>query len=224
MAGVWKQQWTGWLALGVVFLLAGGEVPLRADGTLRKVSRDSDSLQFREEFRSRGAYKFYDDTEDILRSGNFELALGRYLFLAAQIRGQSIYAGLNASTNQRLSFLRAQMGLGEQPLRVSKPLKRRLRRVSQAKPTSTEKKAAPEDKTEGQSSDKPGGIIIPPTVPGERKTEPPAAEPKPSAPEVKPSPAEEKPEKPEAAEDLPPPPPPPPPSAWEKIKRRLKFW
>ena len=218
----WR-QWTAGLALGALFIMVCGEVPLRADGTGARSFPDSDSFQFREEFLSRGAYKFFNDTEDILRSGNFELAWGRYLFLASQTRSQSIYAGLNAATNQRLQFLREQMRLGEVPLRVAKPLKRRVRRVSQAKPAPAEKKAGPEASPEGQkpsgpqggSAGKPGEIIIPPTGTPDQKPAPSVPETKPSAPEVKPDTSE-------PAEA--PPPPPPPPSAWEKIKRRLKFW
>ena len=92
-------------------------MPARAQDMDRSRPYGSDYLTYGEELRTQGAVGFYDRTEDILRTGNFPRAFTRYLYLRANIRGQSLYTGLAASVDQRLQFLKQQMRLGDDALR-----------------------------------------------------------------------------------------------------------
>ena len=221
-------RWGLSLALGVLLFLGAGAWPLKADGT-RSSSR-GDVYQFQEELLSGGAFKFMEDTEGLIRSGDFEQAFSRYLILRSHIRGQALYAGLNALVNHRLHFLQSQMGLAEIPSYRAPSLKykRRVRKTASADLPGPDKKeakgtgkatvtpAAP--KTEDQEStaakpseEKPAELILPPAPTVDQTTTKPAEESK--------SPKEEaQEEKPKET------PPPPPESIWDKLKRRLKFW
>ena len=186
----------------------------------------SDYLTFAEELRTQGALRFYDETEGMLRAGKFDRAFTRYLYLRANIRGQSLYAGLAADVDQRLKFLREQMHLGEGGLKYEyrETYAKRRRR---AKPACPPPKKAAKPK-EPSPEEKPPVMIIPaPTAEEEKAISPdkegskgPGQETKPAGEEAqKPGEAAQKPEggaqKPAPA---------PPPSFWEKFKRKLKFW
>ena len=225
-------RWGLGLALGVLLFLGAGAGPLRADGA-RSPYR-GDVYQFQEEFLSGGAFKFAEDTEGLIRSGKFEQAFSRYLILRAHIRGQVLYAGLNAMVNQRLHFLKLQMGLAQIPSYAAPSLKfkRRVRRTASAEPSKASKSdkegakgpvaatvapgAAKTGDQESQASkpspeEKPAETILPPApTTGQATTKPPEASksPQEEAQEAKPK------------EKLPP----PPESIWDKLKRRLKFW
>ncbi len=224
------------LALGALLVLGPGAALLRADGMDKLSARGgSDLRQFGEELRISGALKFYDDTEDLLRAGKFEQAFCRYLFLRANIRGQALYVGLNGLVDWRLHFLKSQLRLGEEAFytvpdqKLKIRARRQARRVPPPSPPLPEKKtdktptlpaatpaAAQAETPEPQApapgpAEKPAELIIPPPVTADQvKTSP---------NEVKKSPGEEvQEEKPKEKK------PAPPPSAWDKIKRRLKFW
>ncbi len=95
---------------------AGPKPPLPKSASA-KVSRADAPAQFTDygsflgEFQAAGAFKFYDNTEAILRLANFEQALMRYRFLKGQIQGKVDYHGLLASTNRRIQFLQKQLHL-----------------------------------------------------------------------------------------------------------------
>lgn len=195
----------GALILGALLILGPASGPESAGGSDRLPDRSGDSRQFAAELQSRGEFKFYDDSEELLRAGKFEQAYGRYLFLNAHIRGRPVDHGLAAMVNQRLQFLNGQMGLGEEvpqyrPLKVVKK-RRRTRRVQPPCPPPDGTAKAKEAATE----EKPPEIIIPPAPLEEKAAAPPREEPQPPAEEAPPKPA-------------------PPPTFWEKFKRKLKFW
>ena len=197
-----RYLWSGVLVLGVILTLAQGTVPARADGMDKSeapAAQGSDARQFLEELRRGGALKFYEDTEDVLRAGKFERAYIRYIFLRAHLRG--LDAGLTPMVEQRLHFLKEQMHLGEgvhYAARDTMPMRKKAAKPACPPPEPKEvKKPAPD------SEEKSPEIVIPPAPP-EEKPAPPKEEAKPPGEEApKPAPA---------------------PSAWEKIKRRLKFW
>jgi len=133
--------------------------------------------------------------------------------------------------NQRLHFLKSQMGLAEIPSYAAPSLKykRRVRKTASSDLPGPDKKgakgsvsatvtpaAAKTGDQESQASkpsagEKPAELILPPA---------------PTAEQAKTKPAEEsKSPKEEAQEEKPKETPPPPPeSIWDKLKRRLKFW
>jgi hypothetical protein len=210
--------WGGVLVLGALLVLGPGSGSARAQGMDMDPPHGSDYLTFGEEFRTSGALKFFDQTEDMLRAGKFERAYTRYLFLNANIRGQSLYAGLAADVDQRLQFLRGQMHLEEGALRYE--YREPVRRRSRAKPvcpppapkTAKAKTPSPEEKP-------PEMVILPP--PPEEKVAPPAKEEaKPAGEQTNPPGEEAKP----PAEGTQKPAPAPSPSLLDKLKRRLKFW
>lgn len=218
-------RWGLSLALGVLLFLGTGPWPLKADGT--RPSSRGDVYQFQEELLSGGAFKFMEDTESLIRSGDFEQAFSRYLILRSHIRGQALYAGLNALVNHRLHFLQSQMGLPEIPSYAAPSLKykRRVRKTASADLPGPDKKeakgtvtpaAAKTGDQESQASkptleEKPVELILPPAPTADQAVTKPAEESK--------SPKEEaQEEKPKET------PPPPPESIWDKLKRRLKFW
>ena len=223
-------RWGLCLTLGTFLLLGAGAIPVMGNGVGTSTARyGSDYRQFGKELQSGGAFKFMEDTEDLLRAGQFENAFSRYLFLKAHIRGQGLYTGLNTAVDQRLQFLRSQLHLGEIPSYAVpyQKLKRRVKRGSQwTKPpdscgpdqkdakTSTTPAVIPaaakaEDQesqaTKTSSDEKPSESILPPSPPPDQ------VEPQPKGEEAQ----EEKPKEKEPA---------PAPSYWDKIKRRLKFW
>jgi hypothetical protein len=195
-------------------------MPARAQGMDRSRPYGSDYLTFAEELRTQGALSFYDQTEGMLRAGNFERAFTRYLFLRANIRGQSLYAGLAASVDQRLQFLQRQMHLGEGAIqygyRETYPQRRRRPKPHCPPPKKPAKPKKP------SSEENPPETIIPAPPAQEKVTSPHKAEAKPSGTEAQP-PAEGA-QKPAGAAQRPAPAPTPTPSFWEKLKRRLKFW
>ena len=205
-----RWQWGVILALGGLLLFGIGAGPADA-GETPSSRYGMDAREFSGELQSRGAFQFAEDTEDRIRSGQFELAFARYLFLKAHIRGQRLYMALNAMVDQRLHWLKTQMGLGEIPTYAApyKKLKRRVRR--EAPPVTS----ATPDQKDGKVSAKPE--ITPAAAKKPEEAAPPTTPPVPTP--VQPPPKEEAPEeKPEAKK------PAPPPSRWERIKRRLKFW
>jgi hypothetical protein len=219
-----NRRWGIILALGALLFLAAGAVPVFSSSAY-----ETDARQFAGELQGSGAFKFAEDTEDQLRSGKFELAFARYLFLKSHIRGSSLYFALNAMVDQRLHFLKSQMGLEEIPTYAApyKKLKRRVRSQAQSVKTtdstgSDQQKAkasappvvtptAAEVADQESEASQPSEAILPAAPPADQeKTQP---------QEETTSPAEEtQADKPEATKPL------PPPSAWEKLKRRLKFW
>ncbi|MFZ2087210.1 MAG: hypothetical protein WAU47_01435 [Desulfobaccales bacterium] len=202
------KRWGGVLVLGGFMILGPGILPAREKGEDKPRFQGSDDHQFAGELRSVGALKFYAETEDLLRSGKFELAFSRYIFLNSHIRGQALYTGLAAMVNQRLNFLRSQMGLGDMPhyVHVEPEQRTRARRAPPCPPPA--KKA--DKKPAADAEEKTPEIVIPPTVAaGEEKAPP---------PDEKKSPDEKKPPKKAAPEAA------PPPGIWEKIKSKLKFW
>jgi hypothetical protein len=207
-----KRLWGGVLVLGAVFLLAPGSMPARAQGMDRSRPYGSDYLTFAEEFRTSGALRFYDETEGMLRAGKFDRAFTRYLFLKANIRGQSLYAGLVASVDQRLQFLRQQMHLGEGALKYEyrETYAKRRRRAKPACPPPPKKIAKTK---EPSPEEKPPEMIIPAPAEEEKATPPAIEGAKASGQETKPT---------EAGTQKPTPA--PSPSFWEKFKRKLKFW
>ena len=194
---------SGALFLGFFPLLAHGAAPAKEeDGYEKVVAHGSDARQFMGELRSGGALQFYEDTEDIIRTGKFERAYLRLVFLRAHIQSLPLEVGLVPMVDQRLKFLREQMHLGEgvqYTARVERPV-RRKRPVKRACPPPPKAKECPEEK--------PPEVIIPPAVPENKAAEPPKAETNPPAPGANPPAAEA-------------PKPAPAPSFWEKLKRKL---
>jgi hypothetical protein len=223
-----RKFWGGVLLLGALVMLAFGSVQARADGMPEAPQHGSDYLTFAEELRTQGALGFYDRTEDILRAGKFSRAFTRYLFLRANIRGQSLYAGLASSVDQRLHFLKEQMHLGEGALQYEyrETYASKRRRPKPACPPPPKKTAKPKEEN---PEEKPPETVIPgQSLEEKAQAAPPAKEgTKEAAPEAKPPAQETKPageaaQEPAAGAQKPAPA--PPPSFWEKFKRKLKFW
>ena len=229
---IFRRRWGAGLVLALLFLGAGALPQSAVSSSLY----GSDYRLFASELQSHGAFKFAADTEDLIRSGQFEQAFARYLFLKAHIHGHSLYIALDAMVNQRLHFLKSQMRLDEIPTYATPSFKKLKRRVKkQARAVTPPGTPGPAQK-DGQASASP--VVIPAAAAtGEQKS--PVSEPSPAqqaldlvtspAPPTEPkaakptaeskSPEEETPEeKPEAAR------PAPPASLWDKLKRRLKFW
>lgn len=190
------------LALGAFLFLIAGAVPLSASP-----GDETDARLFAGELQSGGAFKFAEDTEDELRSGKFELAFARYLFLKSHIRGSSLYLALNAMVDQRLHFLKSQMGLEEIPAYTAPYRKLKPRVRKEAAPVTPAKAEAADRKSLASKAE------------DSEQPEEPASLPAPAAQAPSPPPEEEVQE--EKAEEKKPA---PPPSTWERLKRRLKFW
>jgi len=222
---IFRRRWGAGLVLALLFLGAGALPQSAVSSSLY----GSDYRLFASELQSRGAFKFAADTEDLIRSGQFEQAFARYLFLKAHIHGHSLYIALDAMVNQRLHFLKSQMRLDEIPTYAAPSFKKLKRRVKkQARAVTPPGTPGPAQK-DGQAS------AIPVATPAAAE----AGEPKSPAPKLA---AAEKPEEPVSSTapvvQAPAPPPeeeageekpeekkaPPPPSTWERLKRRLKFW
>jgi hypothetical protein len=168
-----RKLWGGVLVLGALFILALGSMSARAQGM--DPPHGSDYLTFAEELRNHGALRFYDLTEDMLRAGKFSRAYTRYLFLKANIRGQSLYAGLAASVDQRLQFLKEQMHLGEGALKYEyrETYAKRRRRVKPACPPPPKKDAKAKKPS---PEEQPPEMIIPAPSAEEEKAISPAKE------------------------------------------------
>ncbi len=238
-----RKFWGGVLILAALSLQAPGSIPAQTQGMEMPRPHGSDYLTYAEELRTQGAVGFYDRTEDILRTGNFEKAFTRYLFLRANIRGQSLYTGLAASVNQRLHFLKEQMHLGDDALRHEYRETYAGKR-KRAKPACPPPKKTVKPK-EQDSEEKPPEAVIPgqpledkaqatpPVKEGAKAAVPEAKQPgqetkpvgeaaqKPADGAQKPAAGAQK--SPEGAQK-PDPAPAAPPSFWEKFKRKLKFW
>lgn len=230
-------RWAWWaniVALAVVTLFLAG--PLWG-----KVAPDtgpaafSDYGQFLGEYQAAGAFKFYDNTEAILRLAQFEQALMRYRFLKGQIQRKGDYHGLLSMINLRLKFLKKQMHLTEVDIAAIPPRKERIPRAKppEAKPT-PEKPGAAKPKKSGDADkgddlaketpkkEPPEPVLSgTPKPPGVTAVAPPAVPEKPrevvvtDTPKAKEEKAEEEKDKEEAK------PPPLPPSFWDKLKIRL---
>jgi hypothetical protein len=231
-----RKLWGEVLFLGAFFLfLAPGSMPARAQGMDRSRPYGSDYLTFAEELRTQGALGFYDQTEDILRAGKFSRAFTRYLFLRANIRGQSLYAGLASSVDQRLQFLKEQMHLGEGALQYEYRETYAQKRRRRPKPACPPPKKTAKPKEQNQDEKPPEAVIPGQSLEEKAQATPPAKEgTKAAAPETKPPGQETKPageaaKKPADGAQKPPtgtqkPVPAPPLSFWEKFKLKLKFW
>lgn len=231
----WR-RWAAALTLGALLAIGPGAGLVQAAGAAKRTPSPyaSDYTQLEREFRSVGALKFYEGTEELLRTGQFERAFCRYLILKTHIRGQALYTALTAMVDHRLRFLRSQLHLGEGDAyaRSYKRYKRRVRRGPQvakaASPTPDQKGTkTPPPAKDATAADKtkPEGAPATAAVPGEK---PPAAAASPAATDdkaetalkgEKESPPEED-EKEKAAKKKPP----PPPSYWQRLKRTLQFW
>jgi hypothetical protein len=193
----------------------------------------SDYGQFLGEYLAAGAFKFYDNTEALLRLAQFELSLMRYRFLKGQIQRKGDYRGLLAMVDHRLKFLKKQLHLGEMDIAAIPPRKERIPRAKPPEPKpNPEKPAAAKPKTPkdaNQEDDlakdtaKKETASGNPLSPGVAVTAPPATTGKP--PEVVVADTskskEEKAEEEKAKEEAKPPP--PPPGFWEKLKIRLRL-
>jgi len=188
----------------------------------------TDADIYQGEFSRAGAFKFYDNTEDLLRTGQFEMSYARYLFLKTHIRGQALYTGLAAMVDQRLRFLSAQLRLGEGRT-PSGPYRRVTKRK---KPKSKPVCPPPADQKGAQPlAPPPGTPTTPPkpleaAPPGEPKA-PEAAPPAPTPGEKEGTPAKAEPEPPpgEAKEETTKAEEPAPPlTFWQKLKRKAMFW
>jgi hypothetical protein len=180
----------------------------------------SDAASFAGELHAAGALKFYENTEDLLRTGQFERALLRYAFLKGQIGRQPGYQPLAHQIDQRLNFLKTQLKLPEAyvtPLKASRvrpkpPGKKEATLAAPPAPAASKAQPDPDDQ---KGDPKPGG---------EAKSEPTGLSPGQDRAAVGPkSPdSQEKPEDTTQAEAEKPPS--PPPSRWQRLKKRLLFW
>lgn len=203
-----------------------------------KVSRADDSAGFTDygsflgEFQAAGAFRFYDNTEAILRLANFEQALMRYRFLKGQIQGKVDYHGLLASVNRRIQFLQKQLHLRDSEVAAIPPRKMRMLKAKPAvklpETMPPEKPGAAKPKTPGDADTEaaktkeiPAVAVTPPSPPAQV----PAAAPLPTA--QKPPPVvttDAKPKEDEKAEeekDKEESKPAVPPSFWQRMKIKL---
>jgi len=192
------------------------------------------------EFRAAGAFKFYDNTEAILRLANFEQALMRYRFLKGQIQGKAEYYGLMASVNRRIQFLKKQLHLRDTEVAAIPPRKARMIKAKPAvklpETLPPEKPEAAKPKTSGEASKE---VVKTPVIPGAAAPPPsppaqiPAAAPLPTA--QKPPPvvttdaqpkevgkAKEE-EQAKEEKEIEKPKPKVPPSFWQRLKLRLNL-
>jgi len=144
----------------------------------------TDYGSFLAEYQAAGAFRFYDNTEAMLRMANFEQALMRYRFLKGQIQGKVDYHGLLASVNRRIKFLQKQLHLRDTEVAAIPPRKVRMIKAKpavilpEAKPA--EKPGAAKPKTPGETGEEAGKTkeILPATLP---PAQVPGAAPLPSA-------------------------------------------
>jgi hypothetical protein len=232
--------WENFIVLAVLTLFLAGPA-------WGKISPDEGSAPFTDygsflgEFQAAGAFKFYDNTEAILRLAQFELALMRFRFLKGQIQRKGDYRGLVAMVDLRLRFLKKQMRLHEGDIAAIPARKVRIPKVKPAvakpppdKPGAAKPKKSGDDdqnmdkaKAEPSLPGTPPAVVVIPSPPkkaaaaplGKPQAAPPATTGKPpevvvtDIPKGKEEKAEE--EKEEAK------PPPLPPGFWEKLKIRL---
>ncbi|MBI4794729.1 MAG: hypothetical protein HY790_02640 [Deltaproteobacteria bacterium] len=222
--------WENFIVLALLTLFLAGPA-------WGKISPDeavpfTDYGSFLGEYRAAGAFKFYDNTEALLRLAQFELSLMRYRFLKGQIQRKGDYRGLLAMVDLRLRFLKKQLHLHEMDIAAIPPRKARIPRPKkpEAKPSPEKEKpgaAKPKTPRDADQDDdlakdtakkEPpvSAVSGPPSPPGIAVTAPPATPGKP--PEVAVTDTT-KPKEEKAEEEAKPPP--PPPGFWEKLKIRL---
>jgi hypothetical protein len=155
MRFAWRNYFIG-LAVVTLFL-AGPAMGKEAPDT--EPPGFSDYGSFLGEYLSAGAFKFYDNTEALLRLAQFELSLMRYRFLKGQIQKKGDYRGLTAMVDLRLRFLKKQLHLHDGDIAAIPPRKVRIPQA-QKPPEEKPKDAADKPKTPGLA--KPG-----PPVPGQ---------------------------------------------------------
>lgn len=208
-----------WVLLGLLVLAPGTGWSAPDGDAPGETAALADAASFTQELHAAGALKFYDNTEDLLRTGQFERALLRYAFLKGQIGRQPGYQPLAHQIDQRLSFLKTQLKLPEAyvtPLKAARvrpkpPGKKEAtlaapptQAVSKAQPDPDDQKGDP--KPAGEAKSEPAGLS-----PGQKLA---AAAPQPPDSQEKSEDAQAEAEKP----------PPPPPSRWQRLKKRLLFW
>lgn len=188
----------------------------------------TDYGSFQGEFQAAGAFKFYDNTEAMLRMANFEQALMRYRFLKGQIQGKVDYYGLTASVNRRIQFLKKQLHLRDTEVAAIPP--RRVRMLKAKPAVKLPETMPPEKKPEAAKPKIPGEAEQPKEIPAVSVTpsppaQVPAAAPLPGAPKQPPvvttdakakedEKAEEEKDKAESKPAV-------PPSLWQRLKLRL---
>jgi len=223
MRFAWRQYLIG-LAV-VTLLLAGPAWGKEAPDT--EPPGFSDYGSFLGEYLNAGAFKFYDNTEALLRLAQFELSLMRYRFLKGQIQKKGDYRGLTAMVDLRLRFLKKQLHLHDGDIAAIPP---RKVRIPQAKkpPEEKPKDAADKPKTPG-ASDKDKAKAGPPgpgkepegymMVPGAPAAGAPSANPPPVVTtDTRPQTKEEKAAEAKEAK------PPLPPNFWDRMWIRVNPW
>ncbi len=232
----WR-RWAAALTLGALLALGPGAGLVQADGVAKRTPSPyaSDYSRLEKKFRTVGALKFYEDTENFLRTGQFERAFCRYLILKTHIRGQALYTALTAMVDQRLRFLRSQLRLGQGDA-YARSYKRYKRRVRRRRPRAA-KPACPPPDQKGTKSPTPskGAAAADKAKPAGAQATAAASKEKPPAADASPAATGEKADTASKGEKEPPPEeeekekatkkkPPPRPSYWERLKRTLQFW
>lgn len=105
--------------------------PTKAKPAVREPGILTDYGRYLGEFQAAGAFRFYDNTEAMLRTAQFEESLMRYRFLKGQIQGKVDYYGLLASVNRRIKFLQKQLQLRDSEVAA---IPARKPRISKLKP------------------------------------------------------------------------------------------
>lgn len=149
---------------------------------MREPGTFTDYGSFLAEFQAAGAFKFYDNTEAILRLALFEQALTRYRFLKGQIQGKVDYYGLLASVNRRIQFLQKQLHLRDSDVAA---IPARKPRISKLKPAVKLPETKPLEKPEAVTPAPPGAAGPPaekPIPPVSATPGPPAQVPSAAAP------------------------------------------
>lgn len=156
--------------------------PTKAKPAVREPGTFTDYGSFLSEFQAAGAFKFYDNTEAILRLALFEQALTRYRFLKGQIQGKVDYYGLLASVNRRIQFLQKQLHLRDSDVAA---IPARKPRISKLKPAVKLPETKPLEKPEAVTPAPPGAAGPPaekPIPPVSATPGPPAQVPSAAAP------------------------------------------
>jgi hypothetical protein len=158
------------LGLAVLTLFLAG--PAQGDGMPDSEAPFNDYGSFLGEYQTAGAFRFYDNTEALLRLAQFELALMRYRFLKGQIQRKGDYRGLTAMVDLRLRFLKKQMHLHDGDIAAIPPRKARIpqpKKPPEEKPKDAAAKPTPPgpgDKNKAKAGlpgpgQAPGGTVIP---------------------------------------------------------------
>jgi hypothetical protein len=182
----------------------------------------SEARLFSQELEGSGVLSFYEATEGEVRLGRFESALLRYRFLKEQLANRPGYRPLTAVVEQRLDFLKGQMGIAglDFPPLVPKRhpgTKRRKAAFAPAKepPAKQAKQAggpgnqAPGAEAKGKEP-QPDSASAPTPPPGLRGGKEEGKPPEDAAPAGRP--------------EGPPPSLRPESSRWQRFRKRLRFW